>query len=88
LFIFAATNVGSKKAAATPDCREGWTEFEAHCYWFSGNEPRLSWPDAENYCINRGSHLISIHSQAEHDFFYSISTNYTWVGATDIVSEV
>jgi hypothetical protein len=87
LFILAA-NAGSKKAAATSECPEDWIEFEARCYWFSGNESRLSWSNAENDCIHRGGHLASIHSQAEHIFIFSISTSYTWLGASDIDSEV
>jgi hypothetical protein len=87
LFILAA-NAGRKKAAPTSICPDSWSEFEARCYWFSGNESRLSWQNAENDCIQRGGHLASIHSQAEQIFIFSISTNYTWLGASDIVSEV
>jgi hypothetical protein len=90
LSIFAAKNVESKKAAATPECPKDWIEFEAHCYWFSGNEARLSWPNAERYCVLRGSHLASIHSKIEQDFILSISSmsNYTWLGGSDMFSEV
>ena len=29
---------------------------------------RKSWPDAEQYCVDRGGHLTSITSQAENEF--------------------
>jgi hypothetical protein len=70
----------------TPLCPSGWAEFEGHCYLFS--EKSLIWVNAENDCNQRGSHLASIHSQAEHDFVFSIITNYTWLGASDRLSEV
>ena len=39
---------------------------------------RLPWQQAENYCVNRGGHLASITSQAEHDFLLSFtSEEYT-----------
>jgi hypothetical protein len=84
--IDPATSPTLPPSTTTEICPPGWVEFEAHCYLFNGS--KSSWSNAELDCVQRGSHLISIHSQAEHDFFYSISTNYTWVGATDIVSEV
>ena len=84
--IEPATSPTLPPSTTTEICPPGWVEFEAHCYLFNGS--KSSWSNAELDCVQRGSHLISIHSQAEHDFFYSISTNYTWVGATDIVSEV
>ncbi len=77
-----------KRIETTEICPPGWVGFEAHCYFYSGNEVSMSWPNAENDCINRGGHLASIHSQAEHDLVYSISIAFTWLGATDIVSEV
>jgi hypothetical protein len=86
--IIPATSPIFPLLTTTPLCPAGWSEFEAHCYLFSGNESRLIWPNAENDCIHRGGHLASIHSQAEQDFIFSISTNYTWLGASDIVSEV
>ncbi len=86
--IVPATSPILPLLTTTPRCPAGWSEFEAHCYFFSGNESKLIWPNAENNCIHRGGHLVSIHSEAEHDFVYSISTNYTWLGASDIVLEV
>jgi hypothetical protein len=88
VFILAA-NAGITTAAPRPPlCPAGWSEFEARCYWFSGKESRLSWLKAETDCIHRGGHLASVHSRAEQNFVFSISSNYTWLGASDTVSEV
>jgi hypothetical protein len=89
--IIPATSPILPLLTTTPLCPDGWREFEGHCYFFSGNETRLIWVNAENDCIHRGGHLASIHSLAEHDFVFSISTNltnYAWLGASDIFSEV
>ena len=69
-------------------CPPGWEEFEAHCYVFSGKSHTLSWANAEQNCNQRGGHLASIHSRAEQLFIFSISTEYTWLGASDITTEV
>ena len=82
----ATTPIVSPLITTTPLCPSGWAEFEGRCYLFS--EKKLIWANAENECIQRGGHLASIHSLAEHEFIYSISTNYTWLGASDIVTEV
>ncbi len=86
--IPATSPTVSPLITTTPLCPNGWSEFEAHCYLFSGNDSLLIWANAENDCNQRGSHLASIHSQAEHDFVFSIITNYTWLGASDRLSEV
>ncbi len=86
--IIPATSPMLPLLTTRPLCPNGWREFESHCYFFSGNETRLIWVNAENDCIHRGGHLASIHSLAEQDFVVSISTNRTWLGASDIIAEV
>jgi hypothetical protein len=88
-FFLSANADGENVAATIPVCDDGWSQFEAHCYFYSGGkELKLSWANAEKDCINRGAHLASIHSQAEQHFVVSISTIPTWLGASDIISEV
>jgi hypothetical protein len=88
-FILSAHADSEKVAAIIPVCDDGWNKFEAHCYFYSGGkELKLSWANAEKDCINRGGHLTSIHSQAEQHFVFGISTIPTWLGASDIISEV
>jgi hypothetical protein len=88
--FFLSANADSENVAAIiPVCDDGWSKFEAHCYFFrGGKELKLSWTNAEKDCINRGAHLTSIHSQAEQHFVFGISTIPTWLGASDIISEV
>jgi hypothetical protein len=86
--VVPATSPALPLVTTTAFCPDGWNEFEARCYFFSGNESRLIWANAENDCIHRGGHLASLHSQAEFDFVFSISGNYTWLGATELFSEV
>jgi len=88
-FFLSANADGENVAATIPVCDDGWSQFEAHCYFYSGGkELKLSWANAEKDCINRGAHLTSIHSQAEQHFVFGISTIPTWLGASDIISEV
>jgi hypothetical protein len=86
--IPATTPIHFPLITTTPLCPSGWRDFESHCYFFSGKETRLIWPNAEYDCITRGGHLASIHSQAEQNFVLSISTNHTWLGASDNLLEV
>jgi hypothetical protein len=84
--IVPATSPNLPLITTTPLCPSGWAEFEGHCYLFSGNP--LIWVNAENDCVNRGSNLASIHSKPEQDFVFNFTANNTWVGASDIVTEV
>ncbi|XP_072486679.1 C-type lectin domain family 4 member K-like [Notamacropus eugenii] len=48
-------------------------------YYFScGN---MSWNDAEQYCVSRGSHLTSVTSMEEQEFIYQKGADATfWIG--------
>ncbi len=86
--IETATSPTLPPSTTTEICPPGWVEFEAHCYFYSGNDVTMIWPNAENDCIHRGGHLASIHSQEEHEFVYNISISFTWLGATDRIAQV
>ncbi|XP_071834052.1 snaclec alboaggregin-A subunit beta'-like [Apostichopus japonicus] len=62
LVIFAAL-VGSSLSM----CPTTWTHYEGYCYRYYGT-PYLNWMNAEQFCVNEGSHLVSIHNQQEYDF--------------------
>jgi hypothetical protein len=68
-------------------CPSGWQEFENHCYMVP-NVGRY-WTEAEKDCNNKGGHLASIHSAAEHNFIHSLApSNLLWIGGTDAAVEV
>ena len=35
----------------------------------------MSWPNAEQYCVDRGGHLASITSQEENDLLLQLATS-------------
>ena len=50
-------------------CEPGWESFDMSCYRIPSEGPQYrNWTSAENYCIERGAHLASIHSDEENDF--------------------
>ncbi|PIK61424.1 hypothetical protein BSL78_01645 [Apostichopus japonicus] len=77
-FTVLATSVACSFAA----CPSLWTEFDGTCYRYIGN-PILNWQDAEAFCVMEGSHLVSIHSQAEYDFVLTY-----WRSARDEVKNL
>ena len=61
-------------------CPSGWlTSPSNQCYYKSTT--KKNWDAAELDCISKNAHLISINSQAEADFLYSIRNfdSHTWV---------
>jgi len=64
-------------------CDKGWSQWDAFCYkhyWEKRN-----WFEAEKLCRDRGSHLASIHSQAENHFIYTLTSGLSaWIGYTDL----
>ena len=53
---------------------------------------KLSWQDAENYCVREGGHLASIHSKEENDFVAKLASPVVgraepWIGGNDITAE-
>jgi hypothetical protein len=47
--------------------------------------PDLTWTDAEQYCVANGGHLVSIHSQAEHDAVWAVARgDRVWIGKNSL----
>ncbi|KAM9834490.1 lymphocyte antigen 75-like isoform 2-T2 [Syngnathus typhle] len=66
---------------ATSDCDDGYMQYGDFCYYFS--PPGISeYPlAAERYCLARGSHLASVHSDGEFQFMSDhLSSTWVWVG--------
>ena len=67
-------------------CPANWVEFNGHCYMYSSTS--ASWENAEAACVFYGGHLASVHSKAENDFIQQLISDWTWIGASDINTEV
>jgi hypothetical protein len=52
-----------------------------HCY--QPFDDLLSWADARDFCKNAGGYLVTLTSQPEDAFVYSIAPFEHWLGATD-----
>ena len=59
-------------------CEPGWHLFANRCYHFSSEFKKGT--SAEKYCVDRGSHLASIHSDVEMQFVSNLMTRHAWIG--------
>uniref|UniRef100_UPI0037E76FB3 lactose-binding lectin l-2-like n=1 Tax=Semicossyphus pulcher TaxID=241346 RepID=UPI0037E76FB3 len=72
-------------------CPMFWYNFNGRCYKYISS--RLSWADAELYCVSQRANLVSIHSLAENNFVKNLIKNfdhtegYTWIGLSDLHKE-
>jgi hypothetical protein len=77
---FTPTPTRRPTATATPDRRRVNPENQ-HLYLLVGQYK--SWQTARDYCIARGSHLVTISTATENDFIFKLTAGNTWLGATD-----
>uniref|UniRef100_A0A8C7G5I1 C-type lectin domain-containing protein n=1 Tax=Oncorhynchus kisutch TaxID=8019 RepID=A0A8C7G5I1_ONCKI len=69
-------------------CPMGWYDFNGRCYKYVATP--LNWP--ESYCLTQGANLVSVHSEAEHQFIKILIQRFdpaergTWMGLSDIQS--
>nr|XP_020856723.1 C-type lectin domain family 4 member K-like [Phascolarctos cinereus] len=61
---------------------QGWHFYEGKAYYFS--DTKMTWEEAEHFCVAHNSHLASVTSDGEQEFL-SKRTNgvYHWIGLTD-----
>ncbi|CAJ0923549.1 unnamed protein product, partial [Mesorhabditis belari] len=64
---------------------DGWSYLAKTASWYRVIDQRISFDVAEAYCASRKSHLVSIHSQEEHDFVQKLaktvdSDHSFWIG--------
>ncbi|KAF4088841.1 hypothetical protein AMELA_G00059360 [Ameiurus melas] len=65
-------------------CPFAWVHFEGRC--FSYQATRKDWASAEKHCLDLGAHLVSIHSEYEHQLVKSLirahdlEENTAWIG--------
>ncbi|XP_054730843.1 uncharacterized protein LOC129239402 [Anastrepha obliqua] len=70
-------------------CEFGWVAMQQFC--ITAIEMAMSWPDAEEYCVNLGGHLASIRNEQQQQvvnelLFHSPGygdQNAYWVGGSD-----
>ena len=59
------------------------------CYFFS--KTKMTWPDARDDCIRRGSYLVAVQSKQEDDFLRGILVTKEdadhWMGGSDLLKE-
>lgn len=64
-------------------------KFNGHYYKVF--DESKTWTEAKAYCESLGGHLVTVTSEAENDFIYSIIENKTknlyWLGANDVKKE-
>jgi hypothetical protein len=52
-----------------------------HCYLVVHD--MATFDDARTHCSDLGAHMVTLSSQDENDFVWSLDTNEHWIGATD-----
>ncbi|XP_071952032.1 hemocytin-like isoform X2 [Antedon mediterranea] len=66
-------------------CKDGLIIYNHHCYKYS--EDLLTWSEAKAVCENSQTHLITINTEEELNYFVGISIDKTWTGLNDIEDE-
>uniref|UniRef100_A0A8C6ZBP2 C-type lectin domain-containing protein n=1 Tax=Nothoprocta perdicaria TaxID=30464 RepID=A0A8C6ZBP2_NOTPE len=62
--------------------RRGWKYHDGKIYYFSSD--RKPWQDAEDFCVSKRSHLVSVTSAAEQEYLArQAGTGFYWIGLTD-----
>ncbi|XP_026203878.1 lactose-binding lectin l-2-like [Anabas testudineus] len=73
------------------NCPPFWFSFRGRCYKYVST--RMTWAEAELYCVSERANLVSIHSLDEDNFVKSLIKNFdhaqgkTWIGLSDIHKE-
>ncbi|XP_053485698.1 lactose-binding lectin l-2-like [Ictalurus furcatus] len=64
-------------------CPNGWVKYERRCFLY---QTKMDWASAEKRCLDLGAHLVSIHSEKEHQLVKAVirahdpQENPTWIG--------
>ncbi|CAK6969850.1 lactose-binding lectin l-2-like [Scomber scombrus] len=73
------------------NCPPFWFSFKGRCYKYVAT--RVTWADAELYCLSEKANLVSMHSLEEQNFVKSLIKNFdhtegiTWIGLNDVHKE-
>ncbi|XP_071776222.1 lactose-binding lectin l-2-like [Centroberyx gerrardi] len=72
-------------------CPMFWYSFNGRCYKYIAT--RMTWADAELYCVSQRANLVSFHSADDCSFVKSLIKNFdpaegrTWIGLSDTQKE-
>ncbi|XP_058251899.1 lactose-binding lectin l-2-like [Hemibagrus wyckioides] len=72
------------KSRGYSSCPFGWVKYGRRCFTYQAHS--LDWASAEIHCLNRGGHLVSIHSEDEYQLVKALirahdhDENPTWIG--------
>ena len=70
-------------------CAAGWTYFPHTCLCYKYLSARKTWAEARAHCrgLSAGGDLVSILDKATNNFMRTLTTDLSWIGATDEGSE-
>ena len=80
------TATGGTGAGTLADCSQfgsnvAYDSETKHCYLVVNASATFA--AARNHCANLGAHLVTLSSQQENDFVWSLDNSAHWIGATD-----
>ncbi|XP_022609192.1 CD209 antigen-like protein E [Seriola dumerili] len=73
-------------STADKHCHLGWVKFNNSCYYASEKRAKKTWETSRQDCLERGSDLVIITTNAELNFVTTLYTR-TWIGLSDIAQE-
>ncbi|XP_078660072.1 uncharacterized protein LOC144904802 [Branchiostoma floridae x Branchiostoma belcheri] len=79
-----------RRTGLATTCRGGWNLLNGRCYFFSNNQPKLSWLDAQKECERRNANLVSITDLDEQAYVaeksLSVRPEGVWIGLSNVNS--
>ncbi|XP_054878098.1 ladderlectin-like [Poeciliopsis prolifica] len=79
------------KVADCEECTHGWRWYEGRCFLYV--KVKMTWGDAERFCLSLDANLASINTLHEYHFIRDFTLNstgkhkQTWVGGHDSAQE-
>ncbi len=52
-------------------CDDGWIYFRLNCYLPVEESTAIRWMNAENSCVSKGSHLVSVRDPQDSEFLFA-----------------
>eukprot|EP00079_Xenopus_tropicalis_P015862 XP_004914006.1 PREDICTED: FRAS1-related extracellular matrix protein 1 [Xenopus tropicalis] len=70
----------TKQDNKSEKCPVGWTLHDKHCYYINLMQ-NTTWEEAERTCVQKHSHLTSVHSEAEMKWLWKFAEKEPfWIG--------